>query len=53
MNKFLIISLFFLFSCTSNTTNNDFNLSDEMTFDEFRVKLEKYIKENSYPNIDD
>ena len=53
MNKFFLIFIFFcLLSCTLNTVRNDFNTSDEMSFDEFRIKLEEYANNNPYPNID-
>ncbi len=52
MNKFLLVTLFVLSSCTLNTIKNDFHFSDEMNFEEFKIKLEKYANQNSYPNID-
>ncbi len=53
MKKFLFVIVFFLNSCTSNISRVDFNFSDEMSFDEFKIKLEEYAKNNPYPNIDD
>ena len=32
---------------------NNFDFSDEMTFDEFKLKLNEYAENNPYPNIDD
>ena len=55
MRKFLILAIFSLCSCSSNSTNNagkDLNFSDPMNFDEFLIKLEIYAKNKSYPNID-
>ena len=52
MNKFLLVIFLFLSSCTSNAIKNDFHFSDEMNFEEFKIKLEKYANQNSYPNID-
>ena len=51
MNRFIILLLFFLVSCSSNIKRNDFNVSDDMSFDEFRIKLEEYAINNPYPNI--
>jgi hypothetical protein len=53
MNKLLLIIIFFLLSCTSNTTINDFNFSDEMSFTEYASKLDDYAINSPYPNIDD
>ena len=52
MNKYLIVILFLLISCTSNSSRNEFNFSDEMSFDEFRLMLDEYAKNNPYPNVD-
>ena len=57
MNKYLLIFLF-LISCSSNsdiTRKNFQNLdfSDDLTFGEFKEKLEEYAKSQPYPNIDD
>ena len=50
-----IIFLIFLTSCTSNNVNNnilDFNMDQDLTFDEFKVLLEEYNKKKGYPDID-
>ena len=52
MIKFLLITIFFLASCSSNNVKNDFNFSDQMSFEEFRIQLEEYAKNNPYPKID-
>ena len=63
MSKFLFISILLLTSCSSynvkndvnftfNNTINDINFSDEMSFEEFRIQLEEYAKNNPYPKID-
>tara|TARA_Y100001958_G_scaffold139943_1_gene114221 strand:- start:43 stop:204 length:162 start_codon:yes stop_codon:yes gene_type:complete len=52
MRKFLIIIIFFLNSCNSKTVKNDFNFTEDMSFEEFKIKLEEYAKNNPYPNID-
>ena len=52
MKKFFFI--IFITSCTSNNFDNnkvlDFNI--DVTFDEFKVLLEDYNKNNEYPIID-
>ena len=53
MKIFILLILFFLTSCSSNLTRNDFNISDVMSFQEFKIKLEEYATINPYPNIDD
>ena len=53
MNKFLIIIIFFLISCSSNLSKNDFDFSNDITFDEFKIRLNEYANNNTYPNIDD
>ena len=55
--KYFLILLLLLNSCVikKNEVSNEklnFNFSDEMTFDEFKIKLEEYSKNTSYPNID-
>ena len=52
MSKFFLIAIFFLASCSSNNIRNDINFSDEMSFEEFKIKLNEYIKKNPYPNIE-
>ena len=57
MNKYLLIFLF-LISCSSNsdTTQKNFqnlDFSNDLTFGEFKEKLEEYAKSQPYPNIDD
>ena len=52
MKSFIILILFFLTSCSSNILKNDFNITDEMSFQEFKIKLDEYAISNPYPNID-
>tara|TARA_B000000475_G_scaffold169096_1_gene136024 strand:+ start:397 stop:558 length:162 start_codon:yes stop_codon:yes gene_type:complete len=52
MIKLLLLCLIFLVSCTTNNTRNNFNFSDQMSFEEFRIKLDEYAINNPYPNID-
>ena len=57
MRKFILI--FFLFSgCVYNQNTNinavsDINFSDDLTLEEFKLKLEEYANNSPYPNIDD
>ena len=53
MKIFFLIFYLFLVSCSPLISTNDLSFSDDMTFDEFKVKLEEYAKKNPYPNIDD
>ena len=53
MKKILLLTAIFLSSCSSNTVKNDFNFSNEMSFEEFKTKLEEYAKNSPYPRIDD
>tara|TARA_B100001057_G_scaffold415422_1_gene432942 strand:- start:120 stop:284 length:165 start_codon:yes stop_codon:yes gene_type:complete len=54
MKKFLLIAFIFLISCSQNNSfRSNFIPSDDMSFDEFRLKLDDYAKSNPYPNIDD
>ena len=56
MNR--IILIFFLISgCSYNQTENKndlerINFSKELTFEEFKIKLDEYANNNPYPNID-
>ena len=52
MIRFLLIAIFFLASCSSYNVKNDINFSDQMSFEEFRNKLEEYAKNSPYPKID-
>ena len=57
MKKILIFFLF-LASCVSNQSEVNNNLLDlkyneDLSFDEFKIKLEVYAVNSPYPNIDD
>ncbi len=47
----------FISSCSGNFNDNEIRknyiFSDEMTFDEFKLRLEEYAKNSPYPNPDD
>ena len=57
MKRFILIFLL-LSGCVynQNLKNNevsDINFSDDLTLEEFRLKLEEYANNSPYPNIDD
>ncbi len=54
MKKFLIVFLF-LTSCSVNQTqgNQKILFNDQMTLDEFKLKLDEYVKNSKFPNIDE
>ena len=56
--KYFVILLLLVNSCVikKNEVSNeqlDLNFSKEMTFEEFKIKLEEYSKNSPYPNIND
>ena len=54
MKFFLLIVFLFLSSCSNQNLNrNDFNFSEDMNYDEFKLKLEEYSKNNPYPDINE
>ena len=55
MKKILIL-LFLLLSCSFNKENKEIylpnlNFSDDLTIEEFKVKLNQYAINKQYPNI--
>jgi hypothetical protein len=56
MKKMILVIIFFLSACTTdsakNNFKNDLNFTNDMSFDEFKAKLKIYVKNSSYPNID-
>ena len=55
MKKFFLIFLFLL-SCSSsqneiNSNNSNMNFSEDLTLEQFKIKLEDYANNNPYPNI--
>ena len=53
--KYIIIIFFLLSACTQNYTKqniNSFDFLDNITIEEFRIKLNEYADKSSYPNID-
>ena len=53
MNKIFFLIILFLFSCSTNVTQKKINFSDEMTIEEFKIKIEAYARNNPYPKMDD
>ena len=56
MKKYLLI-FFFLVGCVPNQTKVNivpptFDYKDDLSLDEFRIKLEVYSNNSPYPNID-
>ncbi len=56
--KIKLILIFLLTSCSLNTENDkklssDLNFSDQLSIEEFKVKLQQYAINNKYPNIKD
>tara|TARA_Y100001954_G_C15382311_1_gene393954 strand:+ start:48 stop:227 length:180 start_codon:yes stop_codon:yes gene_type:complete len=56
VKKYFFLVSFILISCASNQTKEqipvNLNFSKNMSFSEFKTKLEKYAKESSYPKLD-
>tara|TARA_B100001939_G_scaffold315577_1_gene300895 strand:+ start:116 stop:289 length:174 start_codon:yes stop_codon:yes gene_type:complete len=56
MIKFFFLIMILLSSCSLkiNEKNNkiDFESFENMSFDEFKLKLNNYAKNNPFPNID-
>ena len=52
MRYMLIITLFFLTSCSQNLVKKNYDFNSDMSLSEFKLKLKEYAKNNSYPNID-
>ena len=55
--KYIIVLLLLLNSCIikkDEVSNKqlDFNFNEEMSFEEFKIKLEEYSNNSPYPNID-
>tara|TARA_Y100000992_G_C20980780_1_gene357211 strand:- start:106 stop:279 length:174 start_codon:yes stop_codon:yes gene_type:complete len=57
MKKILIFTFLLLSSCAYDTNNknsqSNINFSKNMSFKNFKLNLEKYAKESTYPNLDD
>ena len=57
MKILFFISLLFFISCAKELTkvnpNNDFNSLEKMSFKEFKFRVDQYVKNNSYPVLDE
>ena len=56
--KYILILLLLLNSCVMkknkvSSKQLDLNFNEEMTFEEFKIKLEEYSNNIPYPNIND
>ncbi len=55
--KKLFLLIIFLSSCTIQSKNDvstqKLNFSTNMKFEDFKLKLENYSENSSYPNIDE
>ena len=56
MKKIIILITLFLSSCSNyinyKNSQDDIIFSKDMTFNEFKLNLEKYAKESTYPDLD-
>ena len=56
MIKRLLFLILFLNSCSGNSEKvnlqNDFQFNYDLSFEEFKTKLDEYAIKNPYPNID-
>mgnify|MGYP001181640001 FL=1 len=55
MKKILFLALFFMLSCTTSSVSKkdlNFNDFDEISFENFKLKLNEYAKKSTYPQID-
>ena len=56
MIKRLLFLILFLNCCSGNSEKlnlqNDFQFNDNLSFEEFKTKLDEYAIKNPYPNID-
>ena len=52
MKKCLLIISIILTSCAQNAKQTDLNINENLSFEEFKIKLEVYAGSNPYPDID-
>ena len=52
MKKLLVLILLFITSCSPGNLNTKFDFGNDMSFDEFKIKLKDYANLSSYPNLD-
>ena len=57
MKNFLMFIIIFISACnykvTKKDTINNITFSDDINFEQFKVKLKEYSEKSSYPNIDE
>ena len=56
MKKILILTFILLYSCVSDSRKQNYSnisFSDNLSFNDFISKLNDYVKNSPYPNIDD
>jgi hypothetical protein len=52
--KYLLFLFFLIFvGCSLNKPRSNFDFSNDMSFNEFKIKLNEYSQNNPYPKIDD
>ena len=56
MRKIICIIFLFLYSCSINPSLNNqkknLDFEKKMSIEEFKIKLEEYVDNSSYPSID-
>ena len=57
MKKFLIFIIILISACSTSVTKKDSTnniiFSNDISFEQIKLKLKEYAKNSSYPNIDD
>ena len=56
MKKLILLIFFLLSSCSPTDKKESFDtksfFSNDMSFEEFKIKLDEYAKNSHYPNLD-
>ena len=56
MKKIYLFLILFLSACSSSEIkedlNNSLNFSEDMDFEEFKIKVIEYANQSTFPNID-
>ena len=56
MRKIFLLSFIFLSCCSQNIVNKNLgnlDISNNISMEEFKIRLIEYSKNNPYPNIDE
>ena len=53
MKILFFILIIFITACSAQQSKKDFIFDENLSFEEFKIKLNKYVKENPFPNIDE